>query len=415
MKHYRIKEIAELEKISQKIIRREVASNNLQGIKKDGKYLIPEENYLLWKKNFSFQKENRVEKEKVEDVVSYYDIKELMDKVDWWNKGDRNWYNFIDLFSGAWGLSCGMVMAGFTPLASVEIMKQAVETYKYNFVEKKGFREVVETRDVREQSVKRDLYKTVWNTEVDVIVWGFPCQWFSMAWNRVVDDPRNSLYKDMLEIVSTIKPKCIVMENVEGLRTMLNWGVEKKIIEDFAKIWYKINVTTLNSADYGVPQTRKRVIFIWNRINQENKHPKPIYTPDNYKTLGECIEKYMNMEENKEINHIFSRHTKEMQTKIMNTPEWKSLYWNYSDAWKKSPWDKPSCTVKENHWGVNLHPKLPRVLTPRELASLQSFPDDFIFKWTKKWQLVQIGNAVPPLLWKAIGLSVKAMLDNDKK
>lgn len=137
-----------------------------------------------------------------------------------------------------------------------------------------------------------------------------------------------------------------------------------------------------------------------------NYHPKPILSPNEYKTLGEAIEKYMNIPENKEINHIFTKHNDEMIEKIINTPEGKSLYGNYSDAWKKSPWDKPSCTIKENHGGVNLHPKLGRVLTPRELASLQSFPENFIFMGSKKWQLVQIGNAVPPLMAKAIGLSV---------
>ena len=121
------------------------------------------------------------------------------------------------------------------------------------------------------------------------------------------------------------------------------------------------------------------------------------------------------MPENKKINHIFTKHTPEMIKKISEVPEGKSLYGNYSDAWKKSPWDKPSCTVKENHGGVNLHPKLNRVLTPRELAALQSFPDDFIFKGNKKWQLVQIGNAVPPLLGKAIGLAVKKALDEKEK
>lgn len=112
------------------------------------------------------------------------------------------------------------------------------------------------------------------------------------------------------------------------------------------------------------------------------------------------------MEESIEINHIFPRHTEEMKKRLALVPEGKSLYKNYSDAWKKSPWDKPSCTVKENHGGTNIHPKLPRCLTPRELAALQSFPDDFIFKGSKKWQLVQIGNAVPPLMGKAIGLAL---------
>ena len=88
-------------------------------------------------------------------------------------------------------------------------------------------------------------------------------------------------------------------------------------------------------------------------------------------------------------------------------PEGQSLYKGYSDAWKKCPWDEASCTIKENHGGVNIHPRLPRVLTAREMARLQSFPDDFVFEGTKNKQLVQIGNAVPPLLGKAIGKLTK--------
>ena len=99
-----------------------------------------------------------------------------------------------------------------------------------------------------------------------------------------------------------------------------------------------------------------------------------------------------------------------MKQRLSAVLEGKSLYENYSDAWKKSPWNKPSCTIKENHGGTNIHPKLPRCLTARELASLQSFPDDFIFKGSKKWQLVQIGNAVPPLMGKAIGLAIRKMI-----
>ena len=87
--------------------------------------------------------------------------------------------------------------------------------------------------------------------------------------------------------------------------------------------------------------------------------------------------------------------------------EGQSLYKGYSDAWKKCPWNEASCTIKENHGGVNIHPKLPRVFTAREMARLQSFPDDFIFEGPKNKQLVQIGNAVPPLLGKAIGLAVR--------
>lgn len=405
-KTYTIKEISELTGYSQKIIRKEIAAENLDSFKKNNKYFITDEALCTWKrKNLQlFEIQDKYIPKK--DEVNWIDISKEMNTIDGWNTDYRNNLTFIDLFAGAGGISCGMVMAGFTPIASIEIMEAAVETYKYNFVEKKKFDEIVETRDIREKSIKKELYGKTKDKKVDIIVGGFPCQGFSMAGNRVVDDPRNSLYLEMLEIVNHIKPKFVVMENVEGLRTMLNGKIEEKIINDYKNIGYEINVTTLNSADYGVAQTRKRVIFIGNRLGIKNFHPKPMFDESNYKTLGECIEKYMNLGENKNINHIFTKHTEEMKQKIMNTPEGKSLYGNYSDAWKKSPWNKPSCTVKENHGGVNLHPKLPRVLTPRELAALQSFPDDFIFKGSKKWQLVQIGNAVPPLLAKAIGLAI---------
>ena len=224
----------------------------------------------------------------------------------------------------------------------------------------------------------------------------------------------------MLEIVKNIKPDYVVMENVEGLRSMLDGKVEAKIISDYKEAGYDINVTVLNSADYGVPQIRHRVIFIGNRHGLTNFHPKPFVSEENYVTLGEGIKRFMSIPENKQINHIFTRHSEKMIEQMKELLEGQSLYGNYSDAWKKSPWDKPSCTVKENHGGVNIHPKLPRVLTPRELAALQSFPDDFIFKGTKKWQLVQIGNAVPCDLGKAIGIAVMKGLnqiddEEDKK
>ena len=386
------------------------------------KYRISEENYKIWINGTAFEEEDRgvFTKEIDNEVNNSYNInwadisKEW--KVDGWkNNSDRNGYKFIDLFSGAGGLSCGLVMAGFTPVASVEIMPEAVETYKYNFIDKKGFNEKVKIRDIRTKSVKEELYKTVGNQHIDLIVGGFPCQGFSMSGNRVISDPRNSLYLEMLEIVKNVKPDYVVMENVEGLRTMLDGKVETQIINDYKEIGYEINVTTLNAADYGVAQQRKRVIFIGNRIGSKNYHPKPLYEPNNYKTLGSAICKFMNMAEDKSINHVFTRHTESMKKRLANVPEGSSLFKNYSDSWKKSPWDKPSCTIKENHGAVNIHPKLPRVLTAREIAAIQSFPDDFIFKGAKKWQLVQIGNAVPPLLGKAIGLAVEKGLKEKSK
>lgn len=422
MQSYTIQQISEKSGKSQKTIRRHIAANKLKAYKIQNKYMISEEAYKQWINGTLFEEDDKgVFTKKISTQtnnsynINWADISKVWERDGWKNKNDRNGYKFIDLFSGAGGLSCGLVMAGFTPIASVEIMPEAVETYKYNFVNKKEFNEKVETRDIRNEKVKEELYKTIGNQHIDLIVGGFPCQGFSMAGNRVVSDPRNSLYLEMLEIVKKIKPDYVVMENVEGLRSMLNGKVETQIINDYKEIGYHINVTTLNAADYGVAQQRKRVIFIGNRIGNSNYHPKPLYEPNNYKTLGSAICKFMDMSEDKNINHIFTRHTEEMKQRLANVVEGESLFKNYSDSWKKSPWDKPSCTIKENHGAVNIHPKLPRVLTPREIAAIQSFPDDFIFKGAKKWQLVQIGNAVPPLLGKAIGLCVEKGLNEKNK
>lgn len=412
-----IEEVASRINSSIKFVRKEVISGNLKSIKKHNRYFIEEEEFNRWKEkerrsSFDFDK---IPSPK-EDIVNWLDVSKEMKSINAWkNKSDLSGFNFIDLFTGAGGLSCGLTMAGFRPVGSVEILESAVKTYHRNFSINKGFGETVESRDIREESVKQALIDKVKNKHIHLIAGGFPCQGFSMAGNRIVDDERNSLYREMLEIVKRIKPDFVLMENVEGLRSMLGGQVEQKIISDYKEIGYEINVTVLNAADYGVPQTRKRVIFIGNRIGLKNFHPKPILRPENYKTVKDGIERFLNIAEDKSINHEFTRHTKEMVERLAKISEGQSLYANYSDAWKKVFWNKPSPTVKENHGGVNVHPILPRVMTPRELAALQSFPDDFIFEGNKKWQLVQIGNAVPPLLGKAIGLAIRKNLETGGK
>lgn len=416
MEIFTVEEVSLKANKSVKTIRRQIAEGNLKATKVNNKYRISSEDYNNWHKEYKkgishksiFDDVNYINEESKK--VNYIDISKDWLRDGWKNKEDRNGLNFIDLFSGAGGLSCGLVMAGWTPIGSVEIMEQAVATYKYNFVDKKNFDENVESRDIREKSVKEHLYNSVSGKNIDLIVGGFPCQGFSMAGNRIVTDKRNTLYLDMLEIVNHLRPKVVVMENVPGLRSMLGGKVEEKIINDFEKIGYKINVTILNAADYYTPQTRRRVIFIGNRIGKDNYHPKPILTPDKYITTKEAIADLMDRKPDPLFNHIPTTHSDIMQKKLLAVKEGESLYKNYSDSWKKCPWDKPSCTVKENHGGVNIHPKLPRVLTAREMARLQSFPDDFIFQGSKKWQLTQIGNAVPCFLGKAIGLAVEKMI-----
>jgi len=336
---------------------------------------------------------------KAPDMVNWVDISDL------WNKPGKTKYTFVDLFSGAGGISKGFELAGFEGVCGLDWFPEAGKTYRRNFHHSfvEGDICLPEKKAEFYGQVKRGLA----GRKLTVVAGGFPCQGFSMAGNRIVYDPRNSLYRELLEIVKHLKPEFVVCENVVGLRTMLNGGVEQMIIEDFKKAGYDMNVTTLCAADYEVPQKRHRVIFIGNRIGAKNLHPKPLLEEGNYVTTGEAIKDLMKRKPDPEFNHVPTEHRPDMAKRMLVLPEGKSLYKGYSDAWKKCPWNEPSCTIKENHGGFNIHPKLPRVLTAREMARLQSFPDDFIFEGPKKKQLVQLGNAVPPLLSKAIGLGIR--------
>lgn len=338
-------------------------------------------------------------------------VKRGPDQVNWvdirrkWKSPGKSDLTFVDLFSGAGGITKGLELAGLRGICGLDWFESAGKTYRRNF--KHSFVE----GDICQAEKKKEFYDAVKTglrgRELTVVAGGFPCQGFSMAGNRIVYDPRNSLYRELLEIVKHLKPEFVVCENVVGLRTMLDGRVEKMIVDDFKNAGYEMNVTTLCAADYHVPQKRHRVIFIGNRIGAKNYHPRPILDEDSYVTTGAAIEDLMGLEPSPDFNHVPTEHRPDMARRMAALPEGASLYKGYSDAWKKCPWDAPSCTIKENHGGVNIHPKLPRVLTAREMARLQSFPDDFIFEGPKNKQLVQLGNAVPPLLAKAIGLAVR--------
>lgn len=421
---YRITEVAEIMNMTLKSIRRYVASGELKSTKKNNTYFVTGEDLEAFKKYIELgeqiKRANHIAKsfEKTSQLNLFSSDEECFlssgksgDIVNWididgfWDNPSKSQMTFVDLFCGAGGLSKGLEMSGLKGICGLDFFKEACMTYNRNF------HHPCVNGDIKDPSVKSFFYETVkkqLNGErLNIVAGGFPCQGFSMAGNRIVDDPRNSLYKELIEIVQVLQPDFVICENVKGLRTMLNGLVEKKIVSDFESIGYKMNVTTLCAADYYTPQKRERVIFIGNRIGVKNYHPKPILNPKEYITTGQAIGDLMNHPVDPDFNHVPTVHRADMAKRIMETKEGESLYKGYSDAWKKCPWNEPSCTIKENHGGVNLHPKLPRVLTAREMARLQSFPDDFIFEGKKNKQLVQIGNAVPPLLGKAIGLAIR--------
>lgn len=424
-KIYTINEVADKLGMTLKVVRRYVASGELKTSKKNNAYIITAEDFEAFEKYIA-EGRDKAHAQAVADTfkpgtiqldmfagTEYEDLDNVNkgDKVNWidinkyWDNPGQSQMTFVDLFCGAGGLSKGLEMAGLQGICGLDWFNEACMTYNRNFDHP------FINGDIKDPENKKKFYDTVRQQlngrKLSIVAGGFPCQGFSMAGNRIVDDPRNSLYKELIEIVVELQPDFVICENVKGLRTMLKGLVEKKILADFNQIGYDMTVTTLCAADYYTPQKRERVIFIGNRKGLRNFHPKPILSPGEYITTGQAIGDLIDHPVDPEFNHVPTVHRPDMAKRIMETPEGESLYKGYSDAWKKCPWNAPSCTIKENHGGVNLHPKLPRVLTAREMARLQSFPDDFIFEGRKNKQLVQIGNAVPPLLGKAIGLAVR--------
>ena len=262
-----IKSASKKSGVSQKTIRRHIYAKTLKATKESTSYMIDLDEFNLWTTNLKthaktikssqiFHSEEGVN----QDKSNFISISSVW-KEDKWNKPNKNGIKFADFFSGAGGLTLGFVRAGFKPVHSIEIMPQAVQTYNNNISSKFG-NDIVDTNDITNEKVKKEAIDHLNELGVELIIGGFPCQGFSMAGPRVVDDPRNSLYMHMLDVIKGVMPKMVVMENVTGLRSMLDGKVELKIINDFQKAGYKISVQTLNSADYFTPQQRKRVIFI---------------------------------------------------------------------------------------------------------------------------------------------------------
>jgi len=273
---YSISEVAKILGLTLKATRRMVAANQIETIKINNTYRIDKEyfdkNIETIKSNsssieFSLFKEE-VENKTINDSKKKTDIVNWTDISQFWNNPSASEMTFVDLFCGAGGLSKGLEMAGLHGICGLDWFNEAGMTYKRNF------KHPFVNGDIKQQEVKNEFYKTVkeqlGDRKLNVVAGGFPCQGFSMAGNRIVDDPRNSLYLEMLEIVKNLQPDFVICENVKGLRSMLGGEVEKKIIADYKEIGYEMNVTTLCAADYTTPQKRERVIFIGNRIGATN-------------------------------------------------------------------------------------------------------------------------------------------------
>lgn len=315
-------------------------------------------------------------------------------------------YKFFDLFAGCGGMTQGLFQAGLQPVAAVEINPIACATHKKNFpncfIHNKDIREFNPTDWTRDGSIE----------EINVIAGGPPCQGFSVAGKRDPNDERNRLFWEFVRIVKEIKPWYVVLENVPGILTMQKGQVYKTILGAFADIGYpNMSVNVLESATFGVPQFRPRAIFIANRFGLPNPYPNPQLTPDRYLPIESAISDLPPDTARPEINHEWTRHSQKMTARISKVPPGGSLYETFFDAWKRQYPGIPSMTIKENHGGTHIHPYLDRVISAREMARLQTFPDSFIFQGTMKQAMWQIGNAVPPRLAEVIGCALIPFLN----
>lgn len=355
----------------------------------------------------------------------------------------NNKFDVLDLFCGCGGLSKGFEQAGYNIVLGVDNNEPALRTFVFNHKGSKSLNADLsnpETFDVID-----DLTK---GHKIDIIVGGPPCQGFSLTGPRQFDDPRNKLYLAMIETVRRYQPKAFLIENVPGMATLYNGEVKDEIVRRFTEMGYNVNTKIVCSADYGVPQIRKRLVFV-GLLNSKEKFefPEPTHTPDNYISceqaicdlpsledeLGEEIAKYSGepkteyqrkMKGNCEIlhNHVAIDHkpfVKEVISLVPDGGNYKDLPPGIGDsrkfhmAWTRYRSDRPSRTIDTGHRNI-FHYKYNRCPTVRESARLQSFPDDFVFLGNKTDQNRQVGNAVPVLMAEALGAQIKKYLDGEK-
>lgn len=342
-------------------------------------------------------------------------------------------YKLLDLFCGAGGLSLGFEENHFEVVKAIDFAKYAVETYNFN-----RKKQVAEVKDVKEID-KNYLCKL---GRIDGIIGGPPCQGFSTAGDRIIDDERNVLYREYFKILEIVKPKFFVIENVVGILTFAKGAIVSDIKGRANKLGYRIFQKTLSTEEYGIPQIRKRVIFIGIKEEMcDGEFEFPIPT-SKIITIEQAIgdlpsldnnedntvyskepttqyQKYIRNGCKKLYNHQQSAHTEEVKRAIALVPEGGSIKdipeelrggRNYHALLRKMDRNKPSLCIDTGH-RTYFHYKELRVPSVRESARLQSFKDDYVFLGPKQEQYKQVGNAVPPILASLIAKSILNYID----
>lgn len=352
----------------------------------------------------------------------------------------------IDLFAGCGGLSLGFEQAGFDIVAAVEIDPIHAAVHEYNFPRCKTI--CADIKNISGEDIRRLAH--IENQEVDIVFGGAPCQGFSMIGKRALDDPRNQLIGHYLRIVSDIRPKYCVLENVKGLTVGKHAQFLSELIDELKKIRYKVLLPyrVLNAADYGVPQNRERLFLIAAREDQVlPEYPLPqkervtigdaisdVPDADSYDDLLSDDSVPVKWETKQEyarqlrgLSRDESNYGYERQfDKDRLTASWRTIHGVVSkerflaapqgetephSRFFKLAWDGQSNTLRAGTDSARggftsprpIHPTLPRVITVREAARIHSYPDWFRFNKTKWHGFREIGNSVPPRLARAVG------------
>lgn len=355
-------------------------------------------------------------------------------------------FTCVDLFSGAGGLSKGFLDAGYNVVLGVDFDDAALKTFKENHGDAQAMK--IDLFDHSNIDIIVD-YLSQNDIPVDVLVGGPPCQGFSYAGPMDINDKRNFLYLAMVKLTERLKPQAVLIENVLGMLEARGGEGANRIVKDFEKIGYTMSVQLLYAPDYGVPQIRKRVFFVGLRDTKEKfVFPQPIFSPEEYITCedaisdlptlqtengdiirGELVQDYltppltdyqkmMRINSDKVFNHIGCIPIEKTKKMISMVPEGKNYLalpeeyrklYKYHEALTRYHSKKPSLTINTGHRS-HFHYKYNRIPTVRESARLQSFPDDFIFYGNQSQQYRQVGNAVPPLLGRAVAEALKPYL-----
>lgn len=343
-------------------------------------------------------------------------------------------FKILDLFCGAGGLSWGMDKNPyFKTMVALDFDEHAANTFKKNM----PYAEVV-VGDITEAKIKERVVALSQKAGVNMIVGGPPCQGYSMKGKKLgLQDPRNFLFREYLDLVQRLQPDVFVIENVKGLLLSANGWFKDQIVSTIEDLGYTVRFGILNAANFGVPQARERAIFI---CSKHGAIELPEATIKSKVTVRDAIEDLAYLESNegdfqqeyitepksdyqimmragskKLYNHKASNHKQIAIDKLKMIPPEQGKEFlpeelhgkqKFKTTWGRLKWDEVSPTIDTrfdaSSNGTNNHPFLHRAITPREAARLQSFDDNFIFYGSKVYVRKQVGNAVPPLLAKAI-------------